>query len=139
VGRRRKARELLVQSLYAATVGRQDLADATADQVERRQPSPESLDYVRQLGAILAEQAGELDRRIDAVLVHWRPERVGIVERCILRLALAELLFVPEIPPSAVIHEAVDLARTFSTEDAGRFVNGILDRLLEEERRSARG
>jgi N utilization substance protein B len=137
VGRRRKARELLVQSLYAATVGRQELADALADQVERRKPSPESLDYVHELGAILAEHADELDHRIDAVLVHWRPERVGVVERCILRLALAELLFVPGIPSSAVIHEAVDLARTFSTDNAGRFVNGILDRLLEEERKGS--
>jgi len=129
-GRRRKARELLVQAFYAAEVGQAPIAEAIATQLERRQPGPEAQEYIRRVGALYAAQLTSLDAEIDGALVGWSPERVGAVERAILRLALLELRHVRDVPPRVVINEALELARTFSTEDAARFVNGVLDRFF---------
>lgn len=133
MGRRRKARELMVQAAYAAKVGDKSLEDAVAEQVERRGPTQDTLEYVERLRVELERHSDELDVRINAALTGWSPERVGAVERAILRLALLEILHLPETPPKVAISEAVDLAKTYSTDDASRFVNGVLDRILKDE------
>ncbi len=133
MGRRRKARELLVQSLYASEVGAKTLDEAVAEQIERREPTSTTIAYVDRIREVMAEHSHELDDRIDAALTGWSPERVGAVERAILRLALLEILFVEEIPPKVAISEAVDLARTYSSDDASRFINGVLDHILNEK------
>ncbi len=121
-----------MQALYAAEVGGGSVAQAVDDQAERRKPGPDSLEYARLLTAEVGQHRTELDARIDASLIGWDPSRVGVVERCILRMALAELLYVPQTPPAVALNEALELARTFGTEDAARFVNGVLDRLRRE-------
>jgi len=133
MGRRRKARELMVQAVYAAKVGGKSLDEAVAEQVERRTPTEDTFAYVERLRVELQQHGEELDRRIDASLTGWSPERVGVVERAILRLALLEILYLPETPSKVSISEAVDLAKTYSSDDASRFVNGVLDRILKEE------
>ena len=132
--RRRKARELLVQALYSHRVGGVPLDDAIVDQVERRRPHPETLEYVRELQAHLAEGLSGLDERIDAYLEGRAPERVGAVERAILELGLVELRHRDDVPAGVVIDEASHLVRTFTTEDSVRFVHAILDRLRAEVR-----
>jgi len=72
-----------------------------------------------------------LDADIDSALQHWAPERVGRVERNILRVALFEMRHAPDVPGAVAIDEAIELAKTFGTDDAPRFVNGVLDRLRE--------
>jgi N utilization substance protein B len=135
--RRRKARELLVQALYATEVGGKTLAEAVAEQAERRKPHPDALAYAREIADELAESLADLDTRIDAVLESRRPERVGAVERAILRLGLIELLRRPDVPIAVVIDEAMALARHFSTEDSARFVHGVLDKLGRTARPSS--
>lgn len=132
MGRRRKARELALQALYAWEVGGGTIEQAVEDQAERRHPGPDALQYARRVAAEVFAHRDELDARIDACLVGWDPARVAMVERTILRMALAEVLYIPPTPPAVALNEAVDLARTFSTDDAGRFVNGVLDRALKE-------
>lgn len=132
MGRRRKARELLIQSLYASEVGAKSLEDAVAEQIERRNPTDNTIEYVRLIIRAMAEHGGVLDGRINGALTGWSPERVGAVERAILRLALLEILFVEEVPPKVAISEAVDLAKTFSTDDSSRFINGVLDTIFNE-------
>lgn len=130
MGRRRKARELLVQALYAAEVGQSPLPEAIAIQMERRNPGDEAREYIHRIAALYAEHGDGLDAVIDEALVGWSPERVGAVERAILRLALLEMKHARDVPPRVVVNEALDLTRTFSTEDAARFVNGVLDRFV---------
>ncbi len=132
--RRRKARELLVQALYAAELGHQPLAQAVADQIERRHPHEESMDYIQGLLAELQKNEAGRDERIDAVLEGWSPERVGVVERCILRLGVVELESRSDVPTAVILDEAMGLARHFATEDSARFVHGVLDRLGRELR-----
>ena len=69
----------------------------------------------------------ELDTIIERHAQNWRLSRMAVIDRLILRLAVFELLHEPETPPGVVIDEALELARTFSEEDAVRFVNGVLD------------
>ena len=130
MSRRHKARELLVQALYASEVGDKSLADAIQEQIERRKPGQDGEEFVRARAALLENSLQELDAEIDAALTGWAPERVSIVERCILRLALSELRQESDVPPGAVLDEAIELARDFSGEKAVQFVNGVLDRLL---------
>ena len=134
--RRRKARELLVQSLYAAEISSSSLEHALTDQIARRNPGKDSIEYIRARAKYQAAHREELDEAIDAVLTGWRPERVSPVERCILRMSLGELREVGSPPAGVVLDEAVELARTFSGDDAARFVNGVLDKLLKQMRDS---
>jgi N utilization substance protein B len=78
----------------------------------------------------------EADRRITAASVGWPLERMAVIDRLVLRLAVAELLH-PDGPPTAVVlDEAVELAKTYSTDDSGSFVNGILSTIASEVRPS---
>ena len=89
--------------------------------------------YAQQVTDAVVRDATELDRRISAAAEEsgWTADRLGAVERNILRIAIHEL-DVGEIPPRAVIDEAVTLAKQYSTREAGRLVNGILDRIYRE-------
>ncbi len=87
----------------------------------------------RLVGGVLAHLT-ELDAAIDAVSEHWRLTRMPVVDRAILRLGLYELRFEPETPAAVVMAEAVRLAKTYSTERSGAFVNGVLAALALEER-----
>lgn len=137
--RRHKARELLVQALYATAVSGADLEQSVEDQIARRKPSEAGAAFARAYAAGLGPQLAALDEQIDASLMNWAPERVGHVERSILRLALFELRQSAALPAGAVLDEAIELARTFGGDDSARFVNGILDRLLSELRQADAG
>ncbi|MDR1990343.1 MAG: transcription antitermination factor NusB [Acidobacteriaceae bacterium] len=128
---RHRTREATLQVLYQWEIGKVDVASA-ADTLFDLQwagsdAPPETLretatelahDTVRRLDAIDALVAETAER--------WRPERMAVLDRLILRMAICELLQQRE-PAAVVINEALELARTFSTEDAVRFINGILD------------
>jgi len=128
VGKRRKAREILLQALYAAAVGGGTLARALDDQLSRREGADETETFARALAAKAEAHLAGTDRWLAGLLEHWDPERLGQVERAILRLALTELAWSPDVPQAVVINEACELARRYSDEQAVPFVNGILDR-----------
>ena len=81
---------------------------------------------------------GELDEHIKKCALHWDLHRMAAVDRNILRLAIYEMLHRDDIPPVVSINEAVDIAKKFSTEESGKFVNGILDKVKGELLRPAR-
>ncbi len=86
---------------------------------------------VKLVEGVVAHQE-ELDALIVRYSEHWRLERMAVVDRNLLRLALYELLYQPEIPAKVVINEAVEMAKRYGSEDSGSFINGILDRIREE-------
>jgi N utilization substance protein B len=132
--RRRKARELLVQALYSHRVGGVALSDAIVDQVERRRPHAESIQYVRELQEHLEGGLGLLDEMIDRHLQTRTPDRVGQVERAILQIGAVELMYRPDVPVGVVIDEATHLVRTFAAEDSVGFVHALLDRIGQDVR-----
>jgi len=80
----------------------------------------------------------ELDERIKKYAKNWDLKRMAVVDRNVLRLAIYEMFHRDDIPPIVSINEAVDIAKKFSTDDSGRFVNGILDKVKNDLMRSAR-
>jgi N utilization substance protein B len=121
---RREARRSALTLLYQWDVTEQKLGSLYEGEID---------DYARGVTDAIVRDAAELDRRITAAAEEsgWTADRLGAVERNILRIAIHEL-DVGEIPPSAVIDEAVTLAKQYSTREAGRLVNGILDRIYKE-------
>lgn len=134
MSRRRKAREMALQTLYAAEVGETGWEDALADSVRRRKPSEEASEYAGRLVSGVSGSREQLDGMISASLVNWKLKRVAIVDRIIMEIALYELLECTEVPTGVIIDEAIEIAHKFSSEKAGSFVNGILDKLSGEVR-----
>jgi N utilization substance protein B len=91
--------------------------------------SPEIRDFTTTLVTGVIEHRDEIDAFIQECSTNWSLERIGLVERNILRLAIYELCFLPEIPPNVTINEAVEVAKKYGTEEAPAFINGILDRV----------
>ncbi|HSL22362.1 MAG TPA: transcription antitermination factor NusB [Vicinamibacterales bacterium] len=141
---RHAAREAALQILYQWEVGGAPLDDTLAAywQVREQDPASEDVpaavdrDYAAWLARGTAEGISELDPLIEHQAEHWRLSRMAVVDRLILRLAAYELRHAPETPAPVVINEALELARTFSGEDAVRFINGILDALARTSGRS---
>jgi len=121
---RREARRSALTLLYQWDVTEQELGSLYEGEVD---------DYARGVTEAVVRDAEALDRRITAAAAEsgWTADRLGAVERNILRIAVHEL-DVGEIPTAAVIDEAVTLAKQYSTREAGRLVNGILDRIHRE-------
>lgn len=131
-GLRHRAREAALQILYFWEVGgvepRAAAARYWAVVADEAEPLPESARaFAESLARGTIERLAELDAAIERRAQNWRLSRMAVIDRLILRLATYELLHDPETPPGVVIDEALELARTFSEEDAVRFVNGVLD------------
>ncbi len=136
---RREARAAALQALYAWEVGRLAPDQSLAEVL--RAHYPDATAALRTLAGDLVEGTAsgvaEFDRLIDAHAVHWRVERLAVIDRLILRMAIWELRQPSRTPPAVVVNEAIELARRFSSEDAVKFVNGVLDavrRTLEADR-----
>ena len=126
---RTKARKHALDILHAA-----DALDRPA--LEVLAESAEAKEFTRELVLGVEEHRAELDDLIRRYADRWALERMPIVDRNLLRLGIFELLHRPDIPPAATINEAVELAKLLSTEDSGRFVNGLLGRVAREHARA---
>lgn len=87
----------------------------------------QNLDYVQDVVRGTIEHRQEIDELLSGVSEHWKLERMAVAERNILRMALYEILYRPEVPPRVAINEAIDLAKVYGDEKSGGFVNGLLD------------
>jgi len=110
------------------------LRDALVRFLGNRRISPRRLPYVRQLLGLVDEHLPELDRQLHDALENWRLERLSAIDRAVLRLAAAELLYVDEVPPKVTIQEGIRLAEQYGGPDSPRFVNGVLDALYKRAR-----
>ena len=129
--RRRRARELALQGLYSYELSGNSI-DETVEEVRRKGGEDEEIfTFATELFKKTAEQSETLDSYVVSVTENWELKRIALMDRLVLRMALCELLYFEEIPPKVTINEAIDLAKTYSTEQSGRFVNGILDSLYQ--------
>jgi N utilization substance protein B len=133
---RHRAREQAVQWLYQWEVGGLHLDDVfdAGRQVDLRSHDKERDRVAEEIVRGTAERLGEIDPLIAEAAANWRLERLAVIDRLILRLATYELLAMPGTPHAVIINEALELARTFSTEDAVKFVNGVLDGIRKKVR-----
>ena len=131
LGTRREARERALSLLYEAESKQLGPADVLAEL-----PVPPE-DFVVDLVAGVGRRGQEIDELIGAYSIDWTLDRMPAVDRNLLRLATYELLERPEIPTAAILSEAVELAKRYSTEDSGRFVNGVLASIADATRPGA--
>ena len=139
INTRRRAREAALQMLYQSEVGRAGAYEAIATYWPAHDAGHDVPEALREFANGLVR--GTLGRvtEIDAILTahaqNWRVERMAVIDRLILRLAVYEFLAEANTPPRVVINEALELARSYSGEEAVAFVNGVLDAVRKELKR----
>ena len=132
VDRRTRARELVMQGLYQLDVQGPDLLERLGEFFIENEPD----DFIRKLASDWTKGTWEnlqrCDELIAACAIKWRLSRLSPVDKSILRLAVYQMKFCPDIPPKVVINEAIELGKKFSSEKSSGFINGVLDAVLKK-------
>jgi N utilization substance protein B len=131
---RSRARMQALQILFQREVTGSSAASIIAQRsfVDDEFGPSEPSEFCRSLALGTEDNLAVVDQRLSEVSEHWVVSRMPLVDRNILRLAVFELMFLDEIPPSVTINEAVELAKTYGGEDSSKFVNGVLGRVAEQ-------
>ena len=139
MSKRRRARELALQAFYATEMSRNNLERAIVDWVRGQDNiAPEIVDFATELLGLSYQHSGEIDEFIKARALNWDFDRIAILDKLIIRLAICEFIYFEDIPPKVSIDEAIEISKKFSTENSGKFINGILDSVLSDLRRQDR-
>lgn len=126
---RRLVREKALQSLFQIHMGEVPIDDAIEHVLEETGRNVDK-QYLRQLVTGVLHHQTQIDEKIRQYSVGWELDRMPTVDLTLLRMAIYELLFEQEVPIKAVINEAVELAKVFSTSESAKFVNGVLGKLI---------
>ncbi|MCL6581206.1 MAG: transcription antitermination factor NusB [Firmicutes bacterium] len=139
---RRLGREIALRVIFQLDVAGGDPAEAfdlvtrllaeDPEEADIPPPTPDVRQFAQELLTGTIAHLPEIDARLCSYAREWSLERMANVDRNILRLALYEMLYMDDVPVSVSINEAVELAKTYSTPDSGRFINGILGRIAVE-------
>ncbi len=133
---RHKSRELALQTLYACEVGKtSEWTSMLREIAESNALSPEITSYAKDLISHVYESLDRIDSTIQERAANWELKRMAAIDRNILRLAVAELTFFSDVPVKVVIDEAVELAKTFGTNDSSKFVNGVIDSIHKKSKK----
>ena len=138
MGKRREGREAAVQFLFQRDLNPEEEAGSRESFWAMLPATKGTRDFCDGLIQGVLDNREAIDGRIKKYAVNYELNRIATVDRNILRLAIYEMLFCEEIPPVVSINEAIEIAKRFGSEDSGRFVNGILDRVRLELTRPAR-
>lgn len=131
ISSRRGSRELALRALYQIDVGETSPDEAAASVSDPERYSEDALSFARELVLGASAEVERIDSVIENHSRGWALSRMASVDRNILRLAIYELLFLPDIPASVTVDEAVELAKKYSTAESGRFVNGVLGNIVK--------
>ncbi len=132
MGSRRKARELAMQFLYSFEINPGDISTQLENFWEMNPTDDGSKQFSSSLISGAIEKKAEIDEIIAKFAINWDIDRIALVDKTILRIAIFEMLYRDDIPPVVSINEAVDIAKKYSTSESGKFVNGILDKVKIE-------
>lgn len=128
---RREARERVMKSLYAFEQG-----GGPADHIMKHiirpgfEDDPSTLEFAEKLFLRCLDAEDQSDDIITRYAENWEFSRIALIDRLLLRMAICEMLSFPDIPPKVSINEAIEIAKKYSTDNSGKFVNGILDAVL---------
>ena len=134
---RTKARKRALDMLFQSDVRNEPILAIVQAEARRAASEPDreaSWLYAREIVDGVTDHREEIDELLMSYAQGWTLERMPNVDRALLRLAAWEILFNPEVPAAVAIDEAVELAKAYSTEDSGRFVNGVLGRIADQAR-----
>ncbi|MCH2106100.1 MAG: transcription antitermination factor NusB [Planctomycetes bacterium] len=132
--RRSRARELALQTLYQVDLTKEaDRANIDAF-LDEQEAEEEPREFARALVHGTLEHQEEIDEKIAEVTQNWAISRMAVIDRNVLRLAAHELLHREDIPPKVSVNEAIEIGKRFSTTNSGAFINGILDKIMNQPR-----
>ncbi len=128
---RRRVRERVLQVLYAHEITHDPIDDIIDRLLKDLDRTKRSWEFASTFIHAVHDHAPEFDTLIKGQVEHWEFNRLAVLDRVILRMAICEFLMFDDIPPKVTINEAIEIARLYSTEKSDKFVNGVLDSLLE--------
>lgn len=133
MGTRRKSREMVLQMLFQADMGKQSVDQVQSTfWAEHASTSAEVRGFAEDLFRVATDRGSEIDKLIEDHAQHWRMERMAAVDRNLLRAGVAEFLGYPETPRAVIINESLEIARKFSSPESVQFVNGVLDSVAKD-------
>jgi len=130
--KRRRIREIVMQALYAHEIAKdppQHVIDTILGELKERNAD---FDFAQSLFLKTITHQSDIDKRIKTRTEHWEFHRIALIDKLLLRMAVCELLYFADIPPKVSINEAIEIAKEFSTDGSGTFINGVLDAILSD-------
>jgi N utilization substance protein B len=131
MGARHTGREAALQILFLMETSDLSAAEAAPVFFRHFDADPDGMAYAQEIAAGVDQSRTQIDETIKKASEHWRLERMARVDRNVIRLATWELLQKKEVPRAVILDEAVELAKTFGTEESSAFVNGVLNRVAD--------
>ncbi len=128
--RRRLARERVLQLLYAREMTGRDFDEIFKELILSNLEDERALEFARALTLAISAHMGETNQLMTEHLTHWDFNRVALIDRLLIQMGIAELCYFPEIPPKATINELIEISKDYSTEESGKFINGILHAVM---------
>jgi len=135
--KRRIVRERVLQILYAYEMNNESLQvliDGTLSDIKDEADKQ----FANNLINKVLIHVKKLDEKILERVANWEMNRIALIDRLLLRMGICELLYFPDIPPKVSINESIEIAKDFSTAGSGKFINGILDAILSDEKKSGK-
>jgi len=132
---KRQARVLALKMIYSKEINADQKESSIAKDISKvnGKSSKEITEYAKKIFDLTFEKQDEMDKYIVEKSSNWDINRIGLIDKLIIRMSLAEMLYVNEVPPKVSIVEGVEIAKEYSTNDSGAFVNGILDSVYNEK------
>ena len=137
IRKRTRAREFVLQILYQFEINPRPVEEILRSfwtDTEEADLTPDMRKFTESIVQGTLGHLEEIDKVVDQYADNWAIKRMAVIDRNILRFATFELLFAADIPPKVTINEAVNLAKKFSQEESGKFVNGVLDKINHTEK-----
>jgi N utilization substance protein B len=128
---RTRARELVLQALYALETGNGTSSQVAEDILQQSDLDASTLEFALGLFEKTRQNGEEADSVIADLAANWKLERIAVVDRIILRMAMTELKEMVDVPVKVVLNEAIELAKLYSTANSSAFINGILDSFVK--------
>ena len=126
------AREFVVQMMYAAEVSEVSLSQSYRVAVTKIEMEDKVSQFIEDLIFVIEKHEEAVVEKLNKFTKNWSLARIAIVDRVTLQMAISEMLYLVEIPPKVSISQAIEIAKKFSTEESGRFVNGVLDAVYHQ-------
>ncbi|MBK9099174.1 MAG: transcription antitermination factor NusB [bacterium] len=135
--KRRIVREKVLQILYAYEMNKDSLQPLSTEILIDISETADKK-FAQSLVRKVIDNVADLDERIIQRVTNWEMNRIALIDKILLRMGICELLFFPDIPPKVSINESIEIAKDFSTSGSAKFINGILDAVLAEEKKSGK-
>ena len=135
--RRRIVREKVLQILYAYEMNKDSLQSLSLE-ILREIHDAADKNFAKDLINKVRTNVEDLDSRIIQRVNNWEMSRIALIDKILLRMGICEILYFPDIPPKVSINESIEIAKDFSTAGSAKFINGILDAVLADEKKEGR-